>query len=131
MSRTLEQIIQDIQLQFTDTVLENAANNKGNLYALIRGFAITCYNQEQIVLDIVNNSQLNTAVGTALDLYGANYKLIRRLGTGAFGNVLVKNNTPITIPINTLLQTRDGLLTFQTTKSINVPSNKEVTVSII
>ena len=131
MSRTLEQIIQDIQLQFTDTVLENAANNKGNLYALIRGFAITCYNQEQIVLDIVNNSQLNTAVGTALDLYGANYNLIRRQGTSAFGNALVKSNTAITIPINTLLQTRDGLLTFQTTKSINVPSNKEVTVSII
>ena len=60
MSRTLDQIIQDIQFQFNDTVLENAANNKSNLYSLIRGFAISAYNQEQTVLDIINNKSLNT-----------------------------------------------------------------------
>ena len=131
MSRTLEQILEDIKFQFKDTVLENAANNKGNLYSLIRGFAITCYNQEQTVLDLVNNKQLNTTTGNGLDLFGANYGLTRRQGTSSFGNVLVKSNINTTLPINTLIQSRDGLLTFQTTKSINLPISKEVSTSIV
>lgn len=131
MSRTLDQILQDIQFQFTDTVLENAANNKGNLYSLIRGFAISAYNQEQTVLDIINNKSLSTTTGVGLDLFGAAYNLIRRQGTSSFGSALVKSNIELVMPIGTLLQTRDGLLTFNTTKSINIPKGKEVSVSIV
>ena len=131
MSRTLDQIIQDIQFQFKDTVLENAANNKGNLYSLIRGFAISAYNQEQTVLDIINNKSLTTTIGSSLDLFASTYNLIRRQGTSSFGSVLVRSNNNTVLPTNTLLQTGDGLLTFQTTKSVNIPKNKEVSVQIV
>jgi uncharacterized phage protein gp47/JayE len=131
MSRTLNNIIEDIKFQFKDTVLENAANNKGNLYSLIRGFAISCYNQEQTILDIINTKQLNTTTGVGLDLFAANYNLIRREGTSSFGSVLVRSNIDVVLPTNTLIQTRDGLLTFQTTKSVNISKGKEVSVPII
>lgn len=131
MSRTLEQIIDDIKSQFKDTALETAANNKGNLFSLIRGMALTCFNQEQLIQSIVNSKLLSSVSGLQLDLYANNYGLTRRVGTSSFGSVIVKSFIQSTIPEGTLLQTANGLLSFQTTRSTNIPPNKEVTIPIV
>ena len=131
MSRTIDQIIDDIKFQFSDTVLENAANNKGNLYSLIRGMALASFNQEQIIESLINTRTITSASGINLDIYAANYGITRRQGTGSFGSVIVKNNQETTIPIGTEIQTQDGLLTFQTTKSIQLPRDKEITIPIV
>jgi uncharacterized phage protein gp47/JayE len=131
MSRTVEQILEDIKIQFRDTPLETAANNTGNLYALMRGMALTCFNQEQVIQQIIDTKLVSTVSGTQLDLYANNYGLVRRAGTSAFGSVIIKSSTQLSIPIGTLLQTNNGFLTFQTTKAVNIPINKEITVPIV
>lgn len=131
MSRTLDQIIDDIKFQFRDTVLENAANNKGNLYSLIRGMALASFNQEQIIENLINTRTITSATGLDLDIYANNYGITRRQGTSAFGYIIVKNNQQIVIPSGTLIQTQDGLLTYQTTKTIQLPPDKELTIPIV
>ncbi len=130
MSRTIEQILDDIKLQFRDTVLENAANNKGNLYSLIRGMAIASYNQEQVIEQLLNSRLVTSASGADLDIYANNYGIIRRQGTSAFGSVIIKSTEELDIPSNTLLQTQNGLLTFQTVRATRLPANKEITIDI-
>ena len=131
MSRTIDQIIDDIKFQFKDTVLENAANNKGNLYSLIRGMAIASFNQERVVENLINTRIITSATGLDLDIYANSYGIKRREGTSSFGSVIVKSNQQLSIPSNTIIQTQDGLLTFQTTKSIQVSPDKEVTIPIV
>ena len=131
MSRTIEQILEDIKIQFQDTPLETASNNTGNLYAFIRGMALTCFNQEQIIQEIINTKLVSTVSGAQLDLYANNYGLVRRLGTSSFGSVIIKSSIQTSLPIGTLFQTNNGLLTFQTTKAVTIPSNREITVPIV
>jgi uncharacterized phage protein gp47/JayE len=131
MSRTVDQILDDIKFQFKDTVLENAATNKGNLYSLIRGMAVTCFTQEQLIERVINNRVITATSGVQLDTYASTYNLIRRGGTSAFGNIIIKSDVIIDIPANTILQTPDGLLVYETTQSIRLGVNREVTVSIV
>jgi len=130
MSRTIEQILDDIKLQFRDGPLQTAANNRGNLYSLIRGIAISCYNQEQIIEELLNTRLVTTASGVNLDIYANNYGLIRRQGTSAFGSVIIKSTEDLVLPSRTLLQTQDGLLTYETVAATRLPANKEITVDI-
>lgn len=131
MSRSIEQILESIKLQFKDTVLENAANSKGNLYSLIRGMAIASYNQEQVILELLNSRLVTSAIGADLDLYANNYGLIRRQGNSSFGSVIIKSTEDLELASRTLLQTQNGLLTFQTINPTKLPANKEITVDIV
>ena len=131
MSRTVEQILNDIKTHFADTPLESAANNTGNLYSLMRGMALTCFNQEQIIQQIIDTKLISTVFGTQLDLYANTYGIVRRPGTSSFGSVLIKSSIQTALPIGTELQTVNGLLIFQTTKAVNIPVNKEITVPIV
>jgi uncharacterized phage protein gp47/JayE len=131
MSRTVDQILDDIKFQFKDTVLENAATNKGNLYSLIRGMAITCFTQEQAIERLINNRLISATSGVQLDIYASTYGLIRRGGTSAFGSVIVKSDAALELPFSTILQTFDGLLVYETTQSVRLGINKEVTVSVV
>ena len=130
MSRTFEQIVEDIRQQFNNTSLEKAASSYGVLYTLIRGMAATCYAQEQEITGIVNAGLVSSSQGNDLDVLANTYGLSRRPGTSSFGTVLAKATNTTKLLVGAQLQNVTGTITLETTKEVVVSADREALVPV-